>query len=354
LVPGSELGERLRSVLRDGSSSDDPKDIATFQLSNAIIDSAVNPTYIVRPSKVDELQELLRLANKSGLNLTVASSTGNHCKGGFAATKENILIDLSPWKQIPWINRRNRVCLIEPGVTYGELPLYEVYVKEKDLGCHLTYRAQVNGWKPGTGISHFGNMGYFAWVVPFARASVEGTVTDGNHTLQVKGVGYHDHNWLDFQFQRIIDYWMWGRIYSQHYTVSFAFIQCNTKMDNHAVKVLMMADGREVVLSTGEFDFIKENFEYSSKAKHSYPKKLVIRVPNELEANLSVRDVLESQDMLDNFSLPLRLIAKYLLRLRPGYFRLASNFEISVTREGRTNKETGTALHEIVLFRSAE
>jgi hypothetical protein len=116
----------------------------------------------------------------------------------------------------------------------------------------------------------------------------------------------------------------------------------------------MLAAGKEVILSTGEFDFVKENFEYNSKAKHSYPKKLVIRVPNELEANLSVRDVLESQDMLENFSLPLRLIAKYLLRLRPGYFRLASNFEISVTREGRPGKETGTALHEIVMFRSAE
>jgi FAD/FMN-containing dehydrogenase len=121
LIPGSELGERLRSVLREGSFSADPKDIATFQLSSPIIDSAIKPSYIVRPSKVDELQELLQLANKSGLNLTVASSTGNHGKGGFAAVKENILIDLSPWKQIPWINRRNRVCLIEPGVTYGEL-----------------------------------------------------------------------------------------------------------------------------------------------------------------------------------------------------------------------------------------
>jgi FAD/FMN-containing dehydrogenase len=120
-MPRSELGERLRSVLHEGNFSNDPKDIAAFQLSNPIIDSAVRPSHIVRPSKVDELQELLRLANKSGLNLTVASSTGSHSKGGFSATKENILIDLSIWKRIPWINRRNRVCLIEPGVTYGEL-----------------------------------------------------------------------------------------------------------------------------------------------------------------------------------------------------------------------------------------
>jgi hypothetical protein len=81
----------------------------------------VKPSHIVRPPKVADLQELLRLANKSGLNLTVASSTGHHLKGGFAAAKENILVDLSSWKQIPWINRRNRVCLIEAGVTYEEL-----------------------------------------------------------------------------------------------------------------------------------------------------------------------------------------------------------------------------------------
>jgi FAD/FMN-containing dehydrogenase len=118
---GPELGERLRSILREGTVSGEPSDISAFQQSNPVVDSAANPSHVFRPSKVDELQGLLRLANETGLNLTVASSTGEHSKGGFAATKENVLIDLSQWKRIPWINRRNRVCLIEPGVTYGEL-----------------------------------------------------------------------------------------------------------------------------------------------------------------------------------------------------------------------------------------
>ena len=121
MSPGSELAERLRSVVREGTVSSDPQDIAAYQVSNLITDSAVKPSHVVRPAKVDELQELLQLANRSGLNLTVASSTGHHSKSGFAAKKENILVDLSAWKGIPWINRRNRVCLIEPGVTYGEL-----------------------------------------------------------------------------------------------------------------------------------------------------------------------------------------------------------------------------------------
>jgi hypothetical protein len=236
----------------------------------------------------------------------------------------------------------------------GQLPRYEIYVKEKDLGCHLTYVAEVNGWKPGSGISHFGKMGYFAWVIPFARARVEGTVTEGELTLQVKGIGYHDHNWLNFQFPMIINYWMWGRIYSEHYTVCYAFIQCNNKMNNHAVKVLMMADGKEVILSTGEFEFIKQEFEYNSSAKYSYPRKLVIRVPDKLEVNLTAKRVLEAEDMLNNFGVILRFIAKNVLRLKPGYFRLLSDFEIKVKHEGKTDTETGNTLHEIVMFKPSE
>jgi predicted secreted hydrolase len=237
--------------------------------------------------------------------------------------------------------------------TEGGLPVYEIYISEKDFSCRLTYRAEVNGWKPGTGFSQFGKMGYFAWVVPFARASVEGTITDKGNMLQVRGIGYHDHNWLNFQFPVIIDYWMWGRVYSEHYTMSYAYIQCNGRMGDYAVKVLMLAEGREVILSTGEFDFNKADFEYNPGAKHSYPKQLTIKVPGQMEANLRVKEVLEAEDMLNNFAPVLRFIAKNLLRLKPGYFRLASDFEISVTRDAKTNHETGTTLHEIVMFKPA-
>ena len=230
------------------------------------------------------------------------------------------------------------------------MPVYEIKVEEEGLGCHLEYTAEVNGWKPGTGFSHFGDMGYFAWVVPFARASVKGTVTVGEETFQVTGIGYHDHNWLNFQFQRIIDYWMWGRVYSRNHTLANAYIQCNEKVDNHTVKVLMLADGREVIYSTGEFDFVKENFEYNSRAKHHFPREVRIGAPGEYEATLNVAKVLEAQDLLENYNPLLRFAAKNILRLKPGYFRLLSDFELSVTHAGETSNESGTTLHEIVIF----
>jgi hypothetical protein len=55
--------------------------------------------------------------------------------------------------------------------------------------------------------------------------------------------------------------------------------------------------------------------------------------------------------MLENFNPVLRFIAKNILHLKPGYFRLLSDFKLEVTRDGKTIAESGTTLHEIVLFK---
>jgi hypothetical protein len=159
---------------------------------------------------------------------------------------------------------------------------------------------------------------------------------------------------LNFSFQSIIEYWMWGRLYTDIFTVSFAFIQCNKKVQNHQIKVLLLAKGQDPILSTGDYEFVVEDFEYDNRAKHSFPHKLSIRVPGEMEANLQVSEVLEAEDMLDNFSAVLKFLAKNIIRLKPGYFRLLSDFELEVNYEGTIYKEGGSTLHEIVLFKSVE
>lgn len=120
-VGNEEIDDRLHSVLANGSIRRSAAEIAASRVENPLLDSPTEPSCVLCPADADELQQLMRLANELRLNLTLASSTGRHCKGGFAAAKHNMRVDLSSWKGIPWINRRNRVCLIEPGVTYGEL-----------------------------------------------------------------------------------------------------------------------------------------------------------------------------------------------------------------------------------------
>ena len=58
--------------------------------------------------------------------------------------------------------------------------------------------------------------------------------------------------------------------------------------------------------------------------------------------------------MLNNFNPILRVLAKYVMGLRPGYLRLNSEFEIKVTKDGQTKVETGSTLHEFVAFKPYE
>ncbi|MFW9849696.1 MAG: lipocalin-like domain-containing protein [Candidatus Thorarchaeota archaeon] len=256
------------------------------------------------------------------------------------------------------LNASSEVAAVTIGKNYlkvdydkGELPVYEIFLDEEDLGFHLTYTATVKGWKPGDGYAYFQDKGRFAWVIPFPRARVEGSIRDGDTTKEVTGVGYHDHNWLTFPFSRMIEYWMWGRIYSENFTVSYAYIRCNNAVDNHTIKTLMLAKGPEPIVSTGEFDFSPEDFEYNEKNGHYFPNNLTISVPEKFDAILKVKRIFESVDMLDNFNPILRFLAKYLLRIKPGYFRLNSEFTLTVNHGGQTYEEKGSTLHEIVAFR---
>jgi hypothetical protein len=122
-------------------------------------------------------------------------------------------------------------------------------------------------------------------------------------------------------------------------------------VDHHAVKVLMLAEGKDVILSTGDFAFSQDDFEYNPQAKYKFPKKIAIHCPDRLNVLLKMKTILEAQDMLKNFNPILRFVAKNVLRIKPGYFRLLSDFEITVNQDGESLKESGTTLHEIVLFK---
>lgn len=86
-----------------------------------MIANATTPVDILTPATADELRTVVLQANQDGTNLVVTSSGAPHQKDGLACGEPHRLVDLSSWKRIDLIDRRNRVCRIEPGVTYAEL-----------------------------------------------------------------------------------------------------------------------------------------------------------------------------------------------------------------------------------------
>ncbi len=280
---------------------------------------------------------------KTGVEITIYKPNGEKIQ----KVIDYLHSDLIASNTVPDVQIGNNYVKVD--YSNKELPIYEVFLEEGDYGFHLKYVAKVPGWKPGKGYIEFGKSNQFGWVVALPRADVEGTIKVNNETIQVKGIGYHDHNWLNFNFAMIIDYWYWGRIYSESYTVIFAYIKCNKKMDNYPIKVLMLAKNENIIHSTGEYELIEENFEYNDKAGNKYPKFLKFNIGNQHEIILEVQDIIDADNLLYELGSITRFLAKNLLKLRPGYFRLNSKFQLSIINEGQLDIEKGSTLHEMVI-----
>jgi hypothetical protein len=80
------------------------------------------PNYAVRPADTDELQGVVRWANELKIPLVPVSSGPPHLRGDTLPDSENaVIVDLRRMNRILRVDNSNRVAIVEPGVTFGEL-----------------------------------------------------------------------------------------------------------------------------------------------------------------------------------------------------------------------------------------
>ncbi|MFW9912705.1 MAG: FAD-binding oxidoreductase [Candidatus Thorarchaeota archaeon] len=81
-----------------------------------------NPAWVVKPTETDQVQQIVQLANKHGLHIVPLSSGLPRLRGQTSAEGENTLVvDLRLMNRILRVDGRNRVAMVEPGVTFVEL-----------------------------------------------------------------------------------------------------------------------------------------------------------------------------------------------------------------------------------------
>ena len=118
----------------------------------------------------------------------------------------------------------------EPNIKLAEKEIIKGYV-DKDTGkwiynlsfelyetsAVLQFTGLTKGWTgkvPGSN-----------WVVALPRAEVRGKIRVNGKEIDVKGIGYHDHNWDVKPSAVIFNYgWTWGKINSKNYTMTWANI----------------------------------------------------------------------------------------------------------------------------------
>lgn len=114
--------EELAAIVGDANVSDTPEAIEAYSEDESFV-RRMKPQFVARPENVDEVQEIVKWANSTGTPLIPVSSGPPHFRGDTVPSLGGVVVDLSRMKRIIRINRRNRVAMVEPGVTFAELQL---------------------------------------------------------------------------------------------------------------------------------------------------------------------------------------------------------------------------------------
>jgi FAD/FMN-containing dehydrogenase len=106
-----------------GSSNvlDNPGALEEYSRDSSFV-PPLRPRCVVKPGNVEEVQAIVKWANETLTPLVPISSGPPHFRGDTVPSVGGaIILDLSRMKRVIRIDPRNKIAMIEPGVTFGEL-----------------------------------------------------------------------------------------------------------------------------------------------------------------------------------------------------------------------------------------
>ena len=112
--------EELIAIVGAEYVFDDPENLESYSRDMSFV-RPLKPQYVVKPKNAEDVQGIVKWANKSGMPLIPVSSGPPRFRGDTIPTLGGVVVDLGRMKGIMRINRRNRVAIVEPGLTFGEL-----------------------------------------------------------------------------------------------------------------------------------------------------------------------------------------------------------------------------------------
>jgi FAD/FMN-containing dehydrogenase len=113
--------DQLAEIVGAGNVRHDPETLGRFSKDTSF-SAPLRPWFVVRPADSAQIQSLVKWAIATKTPLVPVSSGGPHGYGDTVpSVAEAVMVDLSCMNAIKKIDRRNRIAVIEPGVTYEQL-----------------------------------------------------------------------------------------------------------------------------------------------------------------------------------------------------------------------------------------
>ncbi len=115
------MKQKLVGIVGPKNVVDSPEVLAVYSKDQSFA-APMMPVMVVKPENAVQVQELVKWANETKTPLVPVSSGAPHFKGDTVpSVPESVIVDLSGMNKIININRQQRMAIIEPGVTYGQL-----------------------------------------------------------------------------------------------------------------------------------------------------------------------------------------------------------------------------------------
>ena len=108
------IKEELTKIVGAQNVSDDPKVLQSYS-KDCSLSTPGMPDYVAKPKNADEVQKVVKLANKNGVPI-VPCSSGIHFYGDTIPNKGGIVLDMGRMNKILLIDDRNRMARVEAGV----------------------------------------------------------------------------------------------------------------------------------------------------------------------------------------------------------------------------------------------
>jgi len=241
---------------------------------------------------------------------------------------------------------------IGPNWTRGDLHRYEVHFENDGFAADLIFTGIVPPWRPGAGKAYFGDLDhFFGWLPSIPYGTVQGTLTYDGQTQNVKGTGYHDHNWGNVGLNEVMDHWYWGRAHIGEYTLIFVDQIAANKYGNVHMPVFLLAKEDKIITGdSAPFTMQTRDF-LPHEGGYSYPREVDF---NWKSGNESIQLRLRNPKIIEATSLLLMLPKwqRTFARLfaNPYYFRFNADLELDIALDTLSVTESGPALYEIMIL----
>ncbi|MFX1566153.1 MAG: FAD-binding oxidoreductase [Promethearchaeota archaeon] len=120
-MPPKDFSDEIAQIVGQENVSRIANSLDIFS-TNQNVFFGKRPQLIVKPRSSKEIQQLVQLANKYSLALVPSSSQGPKLRSDSVPNAENtIIVDLSQMNQIFRVDEKNKVVMIQSGVTFQQL-----------------------------------------------------------------------------------------------------------------------------------------------------------------------------------------------------------------------------------------